>query len=243
MLKRNTSAPWVKAALAVAMGLLLLGTFAFFVQRSEGRFLLQVSPAQSGGVPLGRCPPGTLEEDGLCVPVPIGPKTAPQTAIAKLPERPTQLSAYRLPVTGEANWVDLEQAEVPLLFRVQGQALVVNTAEGVPLGAPELAPFDQARVVAYSISGGWLLLCPVKASDSEPWHLVLIAGLSELSNEVQPGRPLPSVQPLARTSPALWLAARQVLPGHEPPFSARDWQANRSVAQDLRNLLQLVHTP
>lgn len=229
------------AGIATSLALLLLGAFAFFVQRSEGHFLLQISSAGPTSVPLGRCPRGTLEEDGLCVPVPNAqPVTAPQTAIAKLPERPTELSAYRLPMAGEASWLALEQAEVPLLFRVSGQALQVNTAPGLPLTAEKLAPFEAARVVAYSISGGWLLLCPVKASDSEPWHLVLIAGLNELTPEVQPGLPVPNTKPLALTSRTLWLAARQVLPGHEPPFSARDWQTNRSVAQDLRNLLQLA---
>jgi hypothetical protein len=213
----------------------LLSVFWSRYESPPAAHILVSPPPTHSAIAASRCPPRTLEDRGVCIPVPVAKE---QTASAELvplqPGRPTQLTAYRLPVPGVARLVNLSEAEVPPRFRVEGQAVVVNVPEKTQLSSRDLGGLQTATVAGSDPAGGWLLLNVTTPSPS----LVLLAGLAELMPNLVQGQPLPAGT-LAVSSRTVWLAARQLLPGRVATPSAEAWQAQASVAVDIRNLLEL----
>lgn len=234
--------PWkahaLSSALGLALGAAMLTLFWSRYETPSDTRVLALPPPSVSAAAASRCPPRTLEDHGVCIPVPVtqGQESSAQTELVPLlPGRPTELGAYHLPVSGAAQLTDLSAAEVPPRFRIEGQALAINLAGAAALSSRDLLPFDAGTVVGSDPVAGWLLL---KVDQPSP-SLVLLAGLVGLMPHLVIGDKLPANGTLAQSGKVFWLSARQLLPAHSAQPTPDAWQASASVATDVRNLLQL----
>lgn len=228
----------LSSALGLALGAVLLALFWTRYDTPSQTRLLALPPPSVSAAAISRCPPRTLEDHGVCIPVPVtqGQESSAQGELVPLlPGRPAELSAYHLPVSGTVQLANLSAAEVPPRFRIEGQALAINGPGATALSSRDLLPFDSGTVVGSDPVAGWLLLRVEQPSPS----LVLLAGLVGLMPHLVLGDTLPAAGPLAHSGKVLWLSARQLLPAHAKEPTPEDWQPSASVATDVRNLLQL----
>jgi hypothetical protein len=219
--------------------LLLVALWHRYASVSQAELVVAV-PATATERSPSRCPPRTLEDHGVCIPVPL-PKAGDTDApiVPLLPNRPKELEAYRLPVAGQSEWVDLKDAPIPAQFAVAGQSLAIATSQSADITRASWSVLEQSTLISSDPMKGWLL---VGLGNPYP-TLVLISGLSELRADLVSGKALPANVTLGRTKGTLFVAARQLLPAAKGVLSAETWQASSSVAVDLRNLLDLLHTP
>ncbi len=236
---------WSSAVITAVAVIVLLMTPAPVSQ--SGR---EVSVVDQAPLPSVRCGPRTLEDHGVCVPVPQT-HTAESTShegawVPLLPGHPNDLTQYQLPTPGTAEVSSEPRASSPLPalepgandVDSSGPMLTLSTDAGMALNA---AAFDSAaapRVLALDAANGWLLLgFATPDAGSQPGYLVLLHGVSGLS-ALTVGSPLPSTTRLE--TQARWsLLARQLRPGETLSAGIESWSSERSIPTDPRNLLRL----
>lgn len=228
---------WLLAALCVLGGVALL-----LWPRSPTTTVAVTTTATQPSWPKPRCPARTLEDDGVCVPVPPPPETAARM-LALQADRPKTWDAYRLPIAGaSASLVALQQAPVPAAFRVAGGALVLRAAPGTPVRCP-FAAEDTAHVAAVDREAGWLLFRHRSQKQATPLiRLLLLAGLKELNPELVEGSRCEPELVVGRAQDALSLALRRVESAAvDGGVSApAQFVADSSLTEDVRNLLPLL---
>ncbi len=200
---------------------------------------------RSTAAPVGtaRCPQGTLEDHGACVPVPVLTETAVAEFVPRLPNLPESLDAYRLPIHGSAEVVSWSKAPLPKALSLPGPGVVIRPATELRLTSANLGTVGATEVVALEAHEGWMLLKADERPSGGQTMLLLVAGLSELSEGMQPGAPMPETDsPIARVDDALWFAVRQLRPETNPDSGVGAWSDAASVALDPRNALQRIDT-
>jgi hypothetical protein len=194
------------------------------------------APARAGGE--ATCPPGTLEDHKVCIPVPAVDHALDEDFVPRLPDRPEKFEAYALPIDGEARAGALEDAPLPARFRLGGTALALRTSSPTPLEAEDLRAFGATRITELDRGGGWLVVASeTPTGGTAPPFRVVLSGLSDFRPEARPGATLPEAGVLATVSSTLWISARQLRPGADD--SGNGWEQASSVAVDIRNVLRL----
>jgi hypothetical protein len=209
-------------------------------------------PSEPGGA---LCPPGSLPDRGVCIPVPRAPAEAPPGPVAapghdipKRTELPAELSAYVLPVTGTAGAAEAAQA-APTATLPGGPALP-GLWLGAPLGAevavPELAGQQgRATVLAATELVGPTVVTAhrVREGGHERQYLVVAGNLQALP-ALTPGADAPAVagrvgDALTPGAPALYLDIRRPREGVDPRATPPEqWLApSRTLSVDPRNVL------
>lgn len=242
----------------VAFALLGAAAAAYLSQRGRS-VLVQESGAPKGTSAPGPCPKGTLEDDGVCVPVPP-PRPASSAAadsVPKLPERPLSLDAYQLPALGTPSLDSLPGALAkvvlpaqpardtwPAAFELPTPALLITTSPGTPVShllQPPNSDAHEGRVLAAGASGQWLLLGhELTRAGHTLRYLALYAGLAD-SKVASANLALSAVKPgIGKTAAAtLVIAFRQLRPGNSFEPNLSSWSAESSVGMDPRNVLPL----
>jgi len=199
------------------------------------RATVWVQPPASSALPTARCPAHTLEDEGVCIPVPKPQSADPEGYIARLPERPDELAQYRLPLQGPAELVAAEAAPVPEQLRRPGQALAIRCASPTPITAEFLG---SAVVVGVDHEQGWAILTHATPQLGRALTaLVLLGGMKEVPEELQAG-PVPATARLGTCNEVLWLTVRGLRTAE--PTSLQAWQGDGSVGVDPRNVLGLL---
>ncbi len=193
--------------------------------------------------PKPRCPARTLEDDGVCIPVPAAPETAAQT-LALQSDRPRPWDAYQLPVEGAvASLVPLQWAPVPEPFRVAGNALVLRAVPGAPVRCVA-APQSTTEIVALDRDAGWLLMRHRSAEPGKPLlRLLLLGGVEALAADITEGSPCEPGLVLGRALDAVTLAARRASPAMAVDAGVgwiAQFSSASSLTEDVRNLLPLA---
>lgn len=226
---------WVIAAVCALSGLGLL----LWPNHSARVAVAPVSAQPSWPEP--RCPARTLEDDGVCIPVPAAPETSSQT-LALQSDRPAKWDAYQLPVAdASASLVPLQWAPIPEEFRVAGSALVLRAVPGAAVRCAT-TPQSPAEIVALDRDAGWLLMRHRSTEQAKTLlRLQLLAGLN-LTAEVTEGAACEPGLILGRASDAVTLAVRRVEPATaDAGVDVRaQFASASSLTEDVRNLLPLI---
>ena len=242
---------------AASFSLLGASSIALLCSRQQPRVVVQrsLSPAHIGATSArdpSRCPYRTLEDHGVCVPVPRTHSGHDESDdfVPKLPERPQSTESYRLPGTGRGAFVPLREAlaviaSAPHLTPSSQPVLLLDGSPGTPVHHRPSQPGPDAQpleVLARSTGEGWVLLG--QASPREVGghiHLWLYAGL-DLAEFADASPPLSTEEPLVghlRGERGL-VAVRRLRPGHDGSYPKRSralWSPVHSVGIDIRNLL------
>ncbi len=228
---------WLSVVL-VAVGLLLWLT-------APPRATLWVQ-ANRAGEGTARCPRGTLEDHGACVPVPAPATSTTTNFVPRLPGRPEQVNAYVLPIEGAAEIVSWQRAPLPDATRLDGQALAIRPLAPAPLLSSGVQLLGAVELLAVDRPHGFLLLRVQSAAQRTP-YLVGLAGLSAISDALGPGALPEGDESLGQINGALWFASRQLRPRHETAdagsVDASAWSDELSVSTDPRNVLPLADAP
>jgi hypothetical protein len=186
---------------------------------------------------VSRCPAATLEDDGVCIPVPkLGEddlqEPAKVGAVALLPQRPTSLDGFRLPLAPS-------QPGPLAQLRPSNASLLVHVAEGTPVLLRDL----EGQVGAASLLDADAPRRRVRTLHEVQWGserrrvLMVLEGLTP--RLLHPG-PLAADTPLGLVDAGrqLSLEVRLIRKDVDPAATPTDPES--SVAVDPRNLLQLV---
>lgn len=195
------------------------------------------------------CPPGTLPDDGVCVPVPAAPRPSEANNAERIPRRPDRdpdYARYELPVlspehpTVEANAGSSGPDGGPARA-----GIVVNVRAGAPVRVVSLEGQEGPASVVYagSLMGGSLVtLHVVHERDRQREYLVVLGNVGQVP-AVAPRAKLPRDAPAGTTTLApLTLDVRLVRPNTDvwsvAPNALTDDATSISV--DPRNVLERV---
>ena len=201
------------------------------------------------------CPPGTLLDRQVCIPVP-GPEPAASAAsvrnwqiydrLPRRPERPADYQRYRLPLAQPAL---IEPSPLGLEGQVQGDALLLRAAAREPvLHQPLSGQQGKARVLYTGDLVGKTAVVehPVLEAHQQHTYLVIYANLAELTTRAgMELEPKARIGTLGATpsggSFGLHLEVRRVRHGVDAKSLGPDDFRDRAmtIACDLRNVFPL----
>ncbi len=193
------------------------------------------------------CPPGSLPDNGVCIPVPAPERAAPGAAtterIPRRPDRPPEYTRYALPVEHVASVAELGDRVAP-----DGGALPSGIGLAVDPGASVTAPALDGQEgparVAYAgpLWGPTLITLHTVRERGEPHrYLVALGRLGTLKPRAAGDDVAPGAE-LGKTGASeLILETRLLRPGIDPrPLSAAALLSDASSAPtDPRNVLSL----
>jgi hypothetical protein len=210
-------------------------------------FALAPSASASAALAPSLCPPGSLPDNGVCIPVPPPERAAPHVAsserIPRRPDRPPEYARYVLPVERVSSFAELGDR-----MAVDGGALpsgvALRTDPGVPVDAVALEGQEGPARLAYAgpLWGPTVItLHNVRERGVSRQYAVALAGLASLRPRVV-GEDVAAGAELGKTSTSeLIVETRLLRPGIDPrPLSAAALlsEAN-SAPTDPRNVLAL----
>jgi hypothetical protein len=193
------------------------------------------------------CPPGSLPDNGVCIPVPSPERAAPRFAsserVPRRPDRPPEYTRYSLPVDRIASVAELGDRVAP-----DGGALPSGIALRADPGAPVAALTLDGQEGAARIAYQGLLWGPtvvtlhtVRERGASQKYVVALGGLGSLhpraiGDDVSPGAELGKVG-----ASELFVETRLLRPGVDPrPLSAAALLSDaNSTPTDPRNVLGL----
>lgn len=246
---------WAPSAYAVWVRKILWWMALLSLAASAFAFLLPLPAAPPQPAPVvtavgsaegllpSRCPKGTLEDHGVCVPVPAAATAAEigaNDSIPKLPERPQSLDAYLLPALG-APKLAIQSPPKEVGDGSVSPALVLAVTAGANVvhhvRSTEGVTFTPAKVIAESSEGGWVLLSQTERRTAfESTTLFLYTGLTPKPTPAADG---PSLMLGLTRGGELSVAARRMRPGKKAELNTDAWNSAQSVATDIRNVLPL----
>jgi hypothetical protein len=218
---------------------------------------IPVGSAQgTGGSGTSACPPGTLPDARVCIPVPARePASQPRDLeakdqVPKRPERPPSYLAYQLPVALLDQRIrpsdPLEAGET----RLRTGGFELNAMPGAKVFLPALeAQQGNAEIVhAGTLLGPTIVTRHrTRFGDSERVYLLILGHLERLAEGLTPGRKLEPGTPVGSigegglTGPVLHLEVRQSRQGVDAntlrPEDLLD--PSKTIATDPRNVLAL----
>ncbi|HEX4335867.1 MAG TPA: hypothetical protein VH062_08140 [Polyangiaceae bacterium] len=179
---KNASLVFVAAAAAAVAAFAVLGG-------RDPRVSLAPAPSASAAgsrLAASLCPPGSLPDDGVCIPVPPPERAALNVTgadrIPRRPERPPEYGRYALPVEGVLSVAELGESALPDGgTRPSGVALGV--AANTPVSAVELEGQDGPSRLVYAgpLWGPTVVtLHTVRARNGAEQYLVALAQLGSL---------------------------------------------------------------
>ncbi|MEN9582025.1 MAG: hypothetical protein RJA70_5034 [Pseudomonadota bacterium] len=248
-----------RVALSIlALALCTGAALAYYSQRGAGVVVAGGAvTSPSLGALEARCPKGTLEDDGACIPVPepVAAASAGFDAVPKLPERPQSLDAYLLPTPGTPALTMLPRplsvsAAIsggepwPAALNLSTPALLIESTPGSEVHhrlAPPGADAHSGRVLATSPGGKWLLVGHELHRAGNPLrYLALYIGIAPDEGAAKQLTQTPSNAPLGKTTGiTLLISFRQLRPGKDWAEGLASWSAETSIGMDPRNVLPL----
>lgn len=205
------------------------------------------SSATAAALAPSLCPPGSLPDNGVCIPVPPPEHATPHVEsserIPRRPDRPPEYARYALPVERVSSFAELGDRVAP-----DGGALpsgvALRTDPGTPVTALALEGQAGPAHVAYAgpLWGPTVItLHTVRERGVSREYVVALAGLGSLRPR-SPGEDVAAGAELGKTSASeLIVETRLLRPGIDArPLSAAALlsEAN-SVPTDPRNVLSL----
>lgn len=194
----------MKHLLWASFALLAGGGLALGLRASPPAVVHVAVPAQQSPLQASRCPRHTLEDDGVCIPVP------------RMPGSPLAADRFRLPVAGRARVLPLRHAPVPSTFRSAAgrapRALLIRSAPDSPVTCA--SALRDARVTELSdrvvLIAGQLANAAgdgdAGAGMSADGEITLaVAGLSTLDPALEVGAPCTAQTLLGTSSDAVVL--------------------------------------
>lgn len=180
---------WATAALATSSVLALLG-----LRHRQGSLLVSPPPALAATA-AARCPDFTLEDNGVCLPIPRPPGASKGLVSVDWVAAADVLSAFHVP------WRDAPIPEqlIPKAaadFRV----LLVRTRVGSEVRCATALPEPVVTHLGKAPDETWVLTL---GSKSDPSRTVSIANLSKLAANIVVGSACPSGTPLGTSGDAL----------------------------------------
>jgi hypothetical protein len=227
-------------AAAVAAG-------AALADRAPRVTFAQPPQVASSGAPLAPslCPPGSLPDDGVCIPVPPPERATLHASsserIPRRPDRPPEYARYELPVDHAASIADLGESAAPD-GGVKPSGIGIQVAPGRAVSAVTLDGQDgPARIVYEGTLWGptVVTLHTVHAGGVTQQYLVALAGLATLLPRALDETVSAGAQLGTSGASQLILETRLLRPGVDVrPLSAASMLAEgASVATDPRNVL------
>jgi hypothetical protein len=250
----------VKAFNQAALLIAMLAGIGALVRKDPMPSIVRLVPKDAPGEVAAPCPPGTLPDNGVCIPVAktdrastekrprpassAGSDDLPsllQEGILRWPERPVRYDAYRLPVEGP-------QITVKGLGEPDSTSFAVLISG--PLGSNVVSPTlegqtENAKVLFADPSAGKLItLHDVNQNGHAYRYLLLYNLLDKLDPSLSPDTTIePSKTLGVLRGAALQLAAFRLRPENQSEIDTTDatrWITPRySVPCDLRNILAL----
>src|SRR4051812_15778956 len=137
----------VAIAAAVVAALATLGGRAPRVTLMPPRPVTSAAPA-----PVSLCPPGSLPDDGVCIPVPPPDRKAtrvrPTESIPRRPDRAPEYARYVLPVEHAVSIAELGE-RVSADGGAMPSGIAIQTEPGAPVTVPNLEGQDGPAQVVY----------------------------------------------------------------------------------------------
>ena len=239
---RPVMTPWMTVTLVAAVG----AAYAVLAEgpRRPSRALSRRA-APSAAVSPSLCPPGTLPDQGVCIPAPVpGVRRASvrrTDAIPRRPDRPPEYTRYVLPVS-RATSIEDPLGHVPGDGGLPAAGIGITTEPG---GAVETVTLERQQGPAHVVFAGRLfgptvITAHTVATGSVPEDYLVVTGALGTVRPLAPGDPLALGAELGRAgvSPVI-LDTRLVRRGVDirtlPPASLLDDAT--SVPVDPRNVL------
>lgn len=180
---------WATAALGA------LALLALVAVRERAGVLVVNPPPAIAATAAARCPEFTLEDNGVCLPLPR-PSGARKAGVAvSWVAEGDALSAFMVP------WRDAPVApELASALSPSAPALLVRTRVGSPVACA--APFDDAVVTRADQlpSGAWVISL---VSHADAARTVTMTGLTALAPQISVGAACPSGGPLGASGDTL----------------------------------------
>ena len=206
----------------------------------------EAAPAPSGAsLPASLCPPGSLPDDGVCIPVPspehVALRSGTDERIPRRPDRPAEYARYELPVARAASIAELGDRSGPD-GGARPSGIGIQVEQGAQVSAIALDGQEGAARVVYEgpLWGPSIVtLHQVRVGTVTERYLVAIAGLGSLKpravdDDVSPGAVLGTMG-----SSELVLETRLLRAGVDlrGVASAALMTESTSIAIDPRNVL------
>ena len=248
--------PLVRACIALAV----LAALATSVHRELRPVRVESQPSGGAATLSSRlsrpCPPGTLLDQRVCIPVP-GPEPAASATsvrnwqiydrLPRRPERPAEFERYRLPLAEPAL---IEPSPLGLDGQVSGDALLLSAAARAPVRHQPLSDQQGKARVLYTgelLGKSVVVEHRVLESRQQQTYLVIYGNLGEISTragaELNPNDEIGTVG-VTKTGSALGLhlEVRRVRHGVDAgrlgPGQFRD--RAMTIACDPRNVFPLI---
>lgn len=183
-------------------------------------------------LPPARCPAAFIELEGVCVPAPSRPGEAPTLSPSQA-ARAGKLLGLGSAVASSA----LDQAAVPELWRLSGEALTTRPAPAQPVPCPRLNVL-RLWVRTVDANGGWVLLHAERAAPG-PALAVLVVGVDPTATSAKPGQACSADAALGLARDRVTLAVRQLERPAAESAAAQTWYSS-GTPLGLDALLQLA---
>lgn len=235
----------MKPEVVTAVLVAALAGFSALGRRPPPPPVLQRSRAAGSSRPTALCPPGTLPDQGVCIPVPRPPRTSVRDiegAIPKRPDRPADYAAYRLPVADSGSPAALpSEATAAPDGGAHRLAISITALAGTPVSALALDGQVGATesVFAGELRQTVITLHTVQTGARRSDYVTVIRNLDD-ARVLPPKSDLANGAPLGKVGAGpITLETRLVLPGVDPFAVEADrlLEDSETTAVDPRNVL------
>jgi hypothetical protein len=251
--------PLVRAAVIAAVLTAVTRWSDIAVPRTPRRILVTATSASAGQNPAALCPPGTLPDARVCVPVPERAGTsvvgADADQIPRRPDRPADYARYELPVKSITNGVlppmPVGTAPATGSDPITSGGVDIETSGGEQVRMIALENQSGAGTVAFTgefVGPSVVVRQRVRESGQDRDYFVVYGRLAGIAQGIEPGQHLePGAllglaggrSPIGSTT--MHLQIRRVRQSISPDDVLREQVLDPSatIAEDVRNALRL----
>lgn len=196
------------------------------------------------------CPPGTLPDQGVCIPVPRTPAAtfeSTETVVPRRPDRPADYSHYALPVADSGS--PRVVARDPSVTRDSGAprgGIWISGTTGTAVFAPSLEGQDGPVRVVFTgslVGASAVTRHSVRSADRTNDYVVIVGNLDAVPALV-PKSAMEKSAPLGKVGRSpVYLECRMLRDGVDPYATPAERFFDEAVAVsvDPRNVLELRH--